>query len=407
MPHHPDGLLVVPNGVQVQYYPNPQTPGGEHHWRTTGSLFRVPPAANDVMQGDIGDCYLIGALVGILNCPGGTAAIEECFLDRSGYGPWGEVVVRLYNGACAPQYIKINKTVPGAPTPATVWVKLLEKAYAALFAKGAYAELEEMAGKMHGRASDVFRAILGHAAEGYGCSKNDWNFVQLMGLTSFTNSPNATRQVRDAVFRGDQGLVDGWRQWFTREKHTQWMAIVRTSVVYKQDDFEEFLKGPGADMPANVRDQLLYWINTEYILPGRRGSGLYTIAQRNIFGTIRGALTRKEAVAAGTHQGVAKRGKYAGAGGAGEGKSIGGLVGGHQYAVLDTKEEEGLFWLQLRNPWGSWGMKYERGVHGPGPKEGRKYLRPRYDETAGVFWIELSDFCKHFQSVYASGKALT
>jgi hypothetical protein len=56
-------------------------------------------------------------------------------------------------------------------------------------------------------------------------------------------------------------------------------------------------------------------------------------------------------------------------------------------------------------PWRR-GNPYERGVYSKGPKAGRTYFRPRYDAKApdGRFWIELSDFSKHFdfRSTYAS-----
>jgi hypothetical protein len=308
--------------------------------------------------------------------------------------------MRLYDNNLAAKYIPISKTVVahvGAQN--TLWVKLFEKGYAALFAGGAYSGLDDITGNQHGMAHNVFRAILGTAMAFFNCSKNDDDFVKLMTLVKGSNSPKIYAQVKDAVFEGKQDLVDGWKNWYTREKYQGWEQLVRASQVYKQVDFQAFLDGPGKDMPINVRDAVLCWVNLEYILPGRRGSGMYTQAQRHVFAQVRAALATNKPVAAGTYKSVAKRDKIIGASLAGEGKARSGLVGGHAYAVLDTKEEDGLFWVQLRNPWGSWDVKYVPDEHTDGPKKGRPYLRPVADEGAEIFWPELSDFTKHFLTV--------
>jgi hypothetical protein len=152
---------------------------------------------------------------------------------------------------------------------------------------------------------------------------------------------------------------------------------------------------------------LISWINREGILPGRRGTGVYRKAHRQTFAEIATALSRGMGVTAGTKKQVARSDKIIKKGQAGEGVARSGLVGDHVYAVLATKQEDGLCWLQIRNPWGNWGMRYEKGIHGEGPKQGRPYLRPRNEKQAGTFWIELLDFSKHFDTIHTSDKRPT
>ncbi|MGE0760909.1 MAG: C2 family cysteine protease [Pirellulaceae bacterium] len=409
MPHHKNGLLVIPKGAHVVRYGNPVTPANsKSHHRTYHDLFPQPPSQTDVVQGSIGDCYLMSALHAILGCPTGPAAIEECMLDRGSGGLSGEVVVRFYDQGLAPQYISITKTVvTGLGARNTIWVKLFEKAYAAFFLNRQYAELESKAGHQHGRASDVFRAILGSDAETYGCVQNHADFMKLMGLTSGNRSPNLNKQVRENVFAGNGELLEAWKNWYTQQKAMAWTNTKGAGcVVVRFEDYERFLQGAGADMPVNVREHLADWIKTEGILPGRRGTGIYSAHQREIYTKIKNALAAKKPVSVGSNSSVAKSAKIIGKGLAGEGKAQSGLVGQHQYSLLRAKDEEGLCWVELHNPWNDWGVRYERGIHRGGHKDGLPYLRPVNDPAAGTFWLELCDLTKHFKSVFVGGQEL-
>src|SRR5437660_985601 len=105
MPHNVKGLLVVPRGATIQKRRNPATGWTDFHQRVYKNLFPTAPSVADVRQGTLGDCYLISALIAILNMPAGPTVIEECFEDRSEYGPSGEVIIRLYDATCAAQYL--------------------------------------------------------------------------------------------------------------------------------------------------------------------------------------------------------------------------------------------------------------------------------------------------------------
>jgi hypothetical protein len=154
MAHNANGLLQVPANQVVTRLGNPSRSGVDTlhlHHRTYQDLFPHPPMPSDVIQGAIGDCYLISALNSILNCPGGPEAIEKCFLDRSSGGLSGDVVMRLYDNHNVPNYFALSKSVvTGLGAQHTIWVKLFEKGYAALFLGGSYAGLETASGNEHG-----------------------------------------------------------------------------------------------------------------------------------------------------------------------------------------------------------------------------------------------------------------
>ncbi len=73
-----------------------------------------------------------------------------------------------------------------------------------------------------------------------------------------------------------------------------------------------------------------------------------------------------------------------------------GIVGGHYYTVLNCEIDTTVIpdlklrWVQVRNPWGRYGVEYEN----------RKLERSKVEEGNGVFWLELNDVTKYFKSVH-------
>jgi hypothetical protein len=408
MAHNKNGLLVVPPGATLQRIHNPrETPTDDaSHTRKYGDLFPHPPALDDILQGGIPNCYLLSALGGIINHPLGPEVIERCFLDRSSGGASGEVILRLYDIGLRPQYLQMSKTVArGIGAHHTVWVKLFEKGYAALFGGGDYEGLLPARAKEYGRSVGVYRAVLGNQGAGFNCCRNDAAFYNLMTAARKGQRSNeeALDLVKRRIFNGDDNLLKAWMNWYTLEKCAGWLMLTSTSEMYKQHDWAAFLAGYGEGMPTNVANAVVSYITNQGILPGRRGSGVYTHAQRDVFVRIRAALAANKPVSAETDQGLLSRiSKKDGTGYAGESIDRTGLVGPHEYAVLDTREQDGLCWVEVRNPWGHQGVRYERGHHpDDGPKQGRAFLRPRSDTTAGRFWLELADFNKYFLKVEA------
>jgi hypothetical protein len=412
MAHNKNGLLDVPPTARLEKLHSPTTPHWhESHTRRYGDLFPHAPALADIMQGGLGDCYLLSALGAIINHPNGPEVIEKCMLDRSSGSVSGEVILRLYDKGLVPRYVKMSKKVAsGVGAHGTLWVKLFEKGYAALFGVGgAYKGIEGSAKggdaeAAYNQGHGAYRAVLGHEAKLFKCSiENDNTFTYLMSLTKENECVNQREIpiVRDEVFGGDEGLVKEWMNWYTCAKYKGWQAVIATSQVYRRHDWEKFLQCYGTGMPQDAQTAISSWINAGGILPGKRGSGQYAFWQRKRFTDIKDALAAQKPVSVATYEKVAKPEKmFPKKGHAGEGLAWSGIVGLHAYAVLATRTDtDGLCWVQLRNPWGDWGVKYEKGTYKEGEKEGRQYLRPVVDRGAGIFEVELSDLCKRFDQI--------
>jgi len=82
--------------------------------------------------------------------------------------------------------------------------------------------------------------------------------------------------------------------------------------------------------------------------------------------------------------------------------AVQGIVQGHAYSILRVVEEDGHQLLHLRNPWGrtewtgKWGDKW---LKNKGSQRMKKLLNWK-DEDDGAFWMEFSDFCVLFDSIY-------
>jgi hypothetical protein len=413
MAHNKNGLLVVPPTARLEKVHSPTTPKGESHTRKYGDLFPHPPALDDIRQGGLGDCYMLSALGAIINHPFGPEVIEGCMLDRGSGGVSGEVILRLYDRGLTARYVQMSKRVAsGVGAHGALWVKLFEKGYAALFGVGgAYEGIEGSAkgASDYNQGQGAYRAVLGHQAQTFSCVQNDDTFNKLMALIKGSERMNKFNipAVLQSVFQGDEGLLKEWMNWYTDEKYFGWKAVVNTSKVYKRADWARFLLCYGQDMPHDVLSAVGSWINAQGIFPGKRGTGEYAHWQKKRFTDIRDALAAQKPVSVATYKEVAKPTKmFTEKGHAGEGLAWSGIVGNHAYAVLATRTDtDGLCWVQLRNPWGDWGVKYEKGMkYQEGLTQGQPYLRPVVDRTAGIFWVELSDLCKRFDSDYIGTK---
>jgi hypothetical protein len=104
---------------------------------STGNLFNGNPSRADAKQGYLGDCYLIAAVTAIADR--NADAIRNVFIDNGD----GTFTVRFFAGSA--DYVTVNRRLPAysngtlaysgvgqavARTTTTLWVALLEKAYA-------------------------------------------------------------------------------------------------------------------------------------------------------------------------------------------------------------------------------------------------------------------------------------
>ena len=197
----------------------------------------------------------------------------------------GSVVVRLFNGG-VPCFVKIAKSVvSGLGAHSFVWVKLFEKAAAALQGTS-YAN----PGKGGVNADKAFGMLLGVQATAImnNAAVDDPDFLNTSGkpclMTCFASSnPNFKANIEDTVFFGDNTLFNGWINWWTQDRCSNWLSGDYNSSQYEH--FEEYLTKNELD--AGTRDQVLLWATKNSILPGKRSSGVYSRRQLHAFNDIR------------------------------------------------------------------------------------------------------------------------
>ncbi|KAI5801171.1 hypothetical protein EDC01DRAFT_716401 [Geopyxis carbonaria] len=92
-----------------------------------------------------------------------------------------------------------------------------------------------------------------------------------------------------------------------------------------------------------------------------------------------------------------------------------GLIGEHDYAVLDMKEENGDKMMLVKNPWSEgtvWrdmtleNSDDERDFDAPSDDEDKKEPPPQSSLEPGVFWISFENVCRNFASIYLNWNPL-
>jgi len=413
------------------------------------------PNPADVEQGGIGDCYLMAALSSVAQQD--PAYIREIMVDQG-----DKVSVRLYevdqsdpaNHTFSPKYITIEKSIASLGGKAlynqgALWVSMMEKAYAAGGFTGsgtaptqAQPSYEDISG---GFSRHAFEVLMGEEArssslQGGPAMQSNFNFAMIEqtgweGNTYHFNrnyvslpwdqaSFDMYNQLKagpqpddytplpffDPVFNSNKGMVDTW------------MNFVRTGKIdrmfKKQNDehaagyayeitiqsFRDLFQKEGLDnATANA---VLTYIEANKLYPGELGTAVYSQSQLDSFEEVRTALTNGQSVAANTYQ-FPTRGNTGAGHSAGE-ATYQGIAGGHAYTVMDTKANTdsnpesdagsgNFYWVKMRNPWGSYGREYDFSQVGP------DNMAKAIEEGDGVFWLELSDLSRYFDSLDFSG----
>ena len=443
MAHDPKGTLDLA-GRTIETLPNPGSRGNAgrntaHFTRVAGDIFPNPPAVGDVKQQALADCYVLAAVLAILAQPQGPDTVEGMMRDRG-----ADVVVRLYDAKNVAHYVAIEKSIrrnDEKHNGGALWATLLEKAYAAAAfveenklesgkpatsarVRTGYAKLDR------GDASDAMQVLLGAAGEKKGIAQNLIDATtggrgnQLRRI--FTLDQRSAIEMKGAavliaeVFGGDGKQFNEFLQWRTDLVRASWDTLldahgdVTSSIgpstgkgkkstptepprrTLRLEDLDAFLRTHA--LAPEIVDRVIGFAERHQLLPGRRGTGIYTKAQTDWFDRIRTALAQHKPVALGTTKtvGFAVSGK----GKSGGEELVKGLAGGHAYAVLAVREDAGppaRKWIRVRNPWGEEGRSYV--AAGPSAPNVLKAVRM----DAGEFDVELSDLTKRFSNLYVGG----
>lgn len=372
-------------------------------------LFPTPPSKNHVKQGGLGDCYLLAAVISLVDRD--PQFIQDMMLDK------GETVtVRLFEVSIAKdgtqsfeaKYFNVDKSIAKNPDGKDayardhLWVQMLEKAYAAGNFRGSTKKLEQyIKDNKHEGYKDIAGGYMSFANQILTGKAGERLIFKLK------TSSNKDYAVTD-IPTNERGKITGNKKfdlqhlpWGTLEKKLfkaagpsynktvsykifnknktnmliWWKFVKKGSIdrLFSREFFDDYsgevtledldlifqgkmqnVKGEEVKglpvLKKSIATIMLDWLKNEKLYPGKRGSGIYSTLQLNMFKEIKEALDNKKLV--GLNSKV-KVGLKVDGKGHSAGESIsGGLAGNHAYPVLAAREIAPTKELELKNPWG-------------------------------------------------------
>lgn len=345
------------------------------------NLFPVEPNLTHVKQGQLGDCYFVTAVSSLVQRS--PKKIMEIMTDKGDY-----VEVKFYNEEKKRSTVRVNKSVvkysngehpivgKDAYTRGSVWVQLLEKAYAT-FLNTSYTKIQQ------GVVGDAWKHLLGID---YTYEQNDVKNIYHAHLSKLTSIYTKSKE-QDQIFGSD------WDTW------KSFCSFKIRSEMKKARDYGDFAKiFNDHKLDKKVAKKALGFLSKHYSYVGE---GKYTQKQEEIFGKISLALGKGEMVTTGTPESwyqyneVIKHQNE-------------GMVANHAYAIIGAEVEKssGRKLLTLRNPWGVGGMQYDR-------QDVDGLDKPRYTPSKdkdmdkknnGVFKIDIAHLLRTVDVImYSSG----
>lgn len=407
--HEPLGLLDT-SGKKIVDLADPD-PGLVEHFALEEPLFRRPPQIEDIQQNQFADCFLLAPLLAVLGLPGGPRYIEGMMREEPGsLWSWTKVVVRFFDPRSSQVlYLRVRKSAPlqvggRGPDRSAVWVKIFEKAWAAMH--GGYKALH------FGKAADVLAAILGANTLSVNLQQGEaesyMKFCHLYAANpiavQFPPIAEVLREVfRDGPFIVGEELKQNWLTW-NQGKDDLWMGLLRAHpFLLRVEHVQAFLVEHSAGLMSETREAVLRWLeqggpDRTAILPGKRGTGIYTREQLALFDRIRNTLAARQPVVVSSNKSVGKNPSGVGLGGE---LKVKGLAGQHEYAVLACRTFGSVRQVQLANPWGRYGRTYDWKL-----KDLKIVMTAQASEGDNEFWLELTDLTKRFERVYLGGLEL-
>lgn len=390
----------------VTSYPNP-TRGGvaiRHVDKSKVKLFEHPPTQADILQGNIGNCYFYAAISSIIASKNGAKIIQEIIKEDP---TTGRVHVKLFDDKGGAHIVSVDKQVRSGATGA-LWVSLLEKAYTVFALKSNYANLEGRDYFTYASGAAVLEALLGQPGKRHVYLNNVSVEIAVLHfvmnaekLTSDLQYPSNLDLFQKLFGTLSQMDIKIWKHALEQHDITQkWQQLSEKHSephVLRFEDFSAFCaKIPFTNEQGIVLEKIKKQVRDKRILPGKRGTKLYSSTQLEMYEKLDNCLKFDLPVIAGTndiiHVSRSKTRLFFGRATA-LGKARG-IVGHHAYAVLRCEERHGLKGVVLRNPWGDYGRTYNitRG------RDGVNHLSATKQQD-GEFWMEFTDFSKRFSSL--------
>ena len=379
-------------------------------------IFLHPPTPTDVEQNELGDCYLLAAMITLVKID--PDYIVNMMIDNLD----GTVTVRLYDTSTfpfQPLFVRVKKTIAkkdnnnDAFAGGALWVSLLEKAYASAKFTG---NLEESLlaqkssfGIIAGGTSKIaMQHLLGRKSENRMISIPS-AFTDYQ--TAYCDSLSTPDEKQDANLNIANILSE-----CTRSVNWDKMSKTRLNHETLSTIFSELNITNNPNYPQ--WQSFINWLITN--VPKKRGTGKYLQKEIDLFTLIATNIRNNKTVVLNTKE-FSKSDKDGLNGEA----TLKGLAAPHAYAVLDclpkdpsiSTSPEQIYWLLLRNPWGNLigrsqssldaGRVYMDGTTGnplqvpydTPVKTGEAYHKIKAQQTSNPeFWIELTDVTKRFSS---------
>lgn len=426
-------------------------------------LFSHEPTVSDVSQGELGDCYFLAALSGIVAT--NPQFIKQMMRDNED----GTVTVRFY--AIDTQFrnrrsynVTVKKTIPmriyesngTSLTPyaqGALWVKMVEKAYAAVrgrllsYEVGRYDKRGQgYRNAESGLSEDAYRHILGETSKSEETKEKKLpteaeEFRRIIGRKRdyFTEEAKNSRSVKERYMNGYRMIEYLVEKKMNENKDCIREIFSNRFMMYIDEAVDELIKLlensdaivdsksiPSArsleneDMKKMRSDLSSYWNAC-----GRKKSALratldelrdkmkkrlegqreqkegeafyteYTDKEKQLYEKIENAFDSNKSVSIGVEKDMKMKFKNGEDGQSGE-SNIDGMLGGHEYTVLGTEkyviDGQQMFFIRIRNPHATkylYDKKY--GLRRCGMK--REGDEDQYQsDTQGIFLLELRDF---------------
>lgn len=345
---------------------------------------------DDVIQGQIGDCYFLAALIAVATSQ--PAAISDMIHDHGD----GQVSVRFFRNGAKEEWVRISTTLPvgggrtiyAAPPAAEegsfkIWPAVLEKAYAAwkgapdAKSAGQYAKING------GHVNEALNEILGSGRGKYRSidpkyqlhplTTADAHLSQLPGVPpDDLTQLIAYRQTQEWI--DERAQVDTMRPWALAEK--------------------EYVVGccRAAGMSKAGLAAIAAWADDA--LEGSLGSKQYSRNAVQLFDEVVNGLAGGKSMGLSTKKWGSDTSGLNGE----DGVTVDGLYGTHAYAVVNAElDKDGSRWIVLRNPHGRTGRDYRK----------PSFLKRLFGSstikveatTSGTFRVELSDVIRYFHGL--------